>query len=69
MPEKWEYILHILERGNREFHEAMRAQVVTIFIHANNSSRMEFLKVFTDAGIIIQCTARKEAKVLDYVCS
>ena len=40
-----------------------------IFSHTNNLSRMEFLKVFTDAGagIITQCAARKKAKILDYV--
>ena len=69
MTEKWDCILHILERENREFQEAMRAQVGTFFPHINNLSRIEFLKVFTGAGIITQSAARKEAKILHYVCS
>ena len=45
----------------------MRAQVDTTFSHTNNSSRMELLKVFIGAGIIAQCTARKESKILHCV--
>ena len=55
MGEKWDCISHILERENREFQE-------------HNSSRMEFLKTFTGVGIIPQCTARKEAKIVDHMC-
>ena len=69
MAEKWDHILHFLERENREFQEAMRAQVGTTFSHTNKSSRMEFLKIFTGAGITTQCTARKEANILDHVSS
>ena len=66
MAEEWDCISHVLEIEDREFEEAMRAQVGTFSSHAKNSSRMEFLKIFTGAGIIAQCTARKEAKI-DYV--
>ena len=68
MAEKWDCISCILERQNSEFQEAMRAQVGTTFSHTNNLSRMEFCKVFTGISIITQCAARKEAKILDYVC-
>ena len=67
--DKWDCISHILERENREFQEAMRAQVGTTFPHTINLSRMEFLKVFTGTDIITQCTARKEAKSSEDVCS
>ena len=60
MSDKWDHILHILERENRDFREAMRAQVGITFLHTINLSRMEILKVFTGAGIIAQYTARKE---------
>ena len=69
MAEKWNHTSHILERENREFQEAMTAQAGTTFSHTNNSSRMEFFKLFTGAGIIAQCTAEKGAKILDCVCS
>ena len=67
MAEKRGCISHILEREDMEFQEAMRAQVGTTSSHTNSSSRMEFYKIFTGAGIITQCTARKEAKIVDCV--
>ena len=69
MADKQDHILYILERENREFQEAMRAQVGSTFLHTINSSRIEFLKVFTGTGIITQYIVRKEAKILDYVFS
>ena len=65
MTEEWGHISHILEREDREFQEAMRAQVGTTFSHTLSSSRMEFLKTFTGAGIIIHWITRKEARILD----
>ena len=69
MAEKWDCILHILEKDDRELQEAMTAQVGTIFSHTTSSSRMEFLKTFTDAGIIAHGTARKEADIIDHIFS
>ena len=57
---KWGQITHILERKDREFQEAMRVQVGTTFSHINSSNTMESFKIFTGAGIIAQCTARKK---------
>ena len=59
--DKWYFISCILERENKEFQEAMRAQVGTTFSHANNSSRMISQNIL-GAVIITQCTARKEPK-------
>ena len=66
MAEKWGHISHILEREDRESQEAMRVQIGTTS-HTNSSSRMEFHKTFTGAGITTQCTARKEARILYHV--
>ena len=44
----------------------MRAQASTAFSCTPSSSKVEFLKPFTGAGITAQCT-RKEAKILDHV--
>ena len=60
MADKWDCISCILERDNREFQKAMRTQVGTTFCCTVNSSKMEFLKVFTGTGIIAQYIARKE---------
>ena len=64
MADKWGHISHILEREDREFQEAMRVQVGTTSFHTNSSSRMEFHEIFMGTGIITQCTAQKEARIL-----
>ena len=44
MAEKCSWLAHILERKDREFEEAMREQVDTIFPSANGLKNVEFLK-------------------------
>ena len=62
MADKWDWISHVLEREEKEFQQAMPAEVGTTSLCTINSSKMEFLKVFTGTSIITQHTARKEPK-------
>ena len=60
MAEKWGQITHILEREDREFEEAMRGQVGTIFSNAIGLNNMGSFKMFTWTSIIVQCTTGKK---------
>ena len=40
MTEEWGQIMHILDREDKEFQEAMKVQVGTTFSLINNSSKM-----------------------------
>ena len=55
-------IMHILEREDREFEEAMTGQVVTTFSSTKGMNKMGSIKMFTGTGIIAQCTTRKKSK-------
>ena len=59
MAEKWGQIMHILERENRKFEEAMKGQVGTISSSPNNSNKLGSLKMPTGTSIITQCTTEK----------
>ena len=65
MADKWDWISIVLEQEEKEFQEAMKAEVGTTSLCTINSSKMEFLKVFTGADIIAQHTVRKEPKILN----
>ena len=62
MVENWDWISCVLEQEEKEFQEAMRAEVGAISLWTTYSSKMKFLKVFTGADIIAQHVARKEPK-------
>ena len=40
MAEEWGQIMHIFEREDKEFQEAMRVQVGTTFSQSNNPNKM-----------------------------
>ena len=54
----------VLEWEEREFQEAMRAEVGTASLCTPDLSKMEFLKVFTGADIMAQYTEMEESKFL-----
>ena len=62
MVDKGDQISLVLEQEEKEFQEAMRAEVGTTPLCTTESSKIKFLKVFTGADIISKCTARKEPK-------
>ena len=56
------HISSILEREEEEFQAAMRAEVGTIPLCTTNSQKIELLKAFTGADIIVQYTKIEESK-------
>ena len=62
MAEKWDQIVHILEREDKEFKEAMTGQVGTIFPRVKGLNIMASSKMFTTQG-----TTRKKSK-LGHAC-
>ena len=64
MAEKWDWISLALEWEEKEFQESMRTEVGTTSLCTTDSSKMEFLKVFTGADITAQYT-EKEVKILN----
>ena len=55
--DKWDWISIVLEWEEKEFQEAIRAEVGTTSPCTTDSSKIEFLKVFTGTDIITQHTA------------
>ena len=47
MAEEWGWIMHTLEREDKEFQEAMRVQVGTTLPHIKNSNKMESFKILS----------------------
>ena len=66
MAEKWNQITHILEREDKEFTEAMREQIGTIFPNTNALKNIGSFKMLTDTGIITQCGTKSQN--LGYAC-
>ena len=62
MADKWDWISLDLEWEEKEFQEAMRAEIGTTSLWTTNSSKMKYLKVFTGADIITQYTEIEESK-------
>ena len=54
--------MHILEREDREFRQAMRGQVGTTLSSTKGLNKTGCIKMFTDTGIITQCPTIKESK-------
>ena len=60
--DKWDQIAQVLKQEEKEFQDAMRAEVGTTSLCTTNSSKIELFKVFTGADIITQYTEIEEPK-------